>query len=213
MPFAPGPRTVCRRRKVSGIGSFLAKHQKPDGDLQDIFDDNDKEANTSLHRCSGRIVVCGLWTRLGQITGDKAWIDRAIRLAKAVGPEIKRYEFYNEMMDHCLHLDSEWIPPYKSPRPTGADCASGNAGYRTLEGLVPLYAATHDPEVLALCKASAAYAFASTCFYDLPTPKTHNGIARGGQCCWTRKGDGHHLCEAPAGRSGKWCLSPFPGLK
>ena len=48
---------------------------------------------------------------------------------------------------------------------------------------MPLYAATHDPEVLALCKASAAYAFASTYFYDLPTPKTHNGIARGGQCC------------------------------
>jgi hypothetical protein len=63
------------------------------------------------------------------------------------------------------------------------DCVAGNAGYRALEGLVPLYAATHDPDVLALCKASAAYAFAWTYFYDLPAPKTPNGIARGGQCC------------------------------
>ena len=63
------------------------------------------------------------------------------------------------------------------------DCVAGDAGYRALEGLVPLYAATHDPEVLALCKASAAYAFAWTYFYDIPAPKTHNGIARGGQCC------------------------------
>ena len=87
------------------------------------------------------------------------------------------------MTDHCLHLGPEWTPKYRSPRPVSADCVAGDAGFRALEGLVPLYAATHDPEVLALCKASAAYAFAWTYFYDIPTPKTHNGVARGGQCC------------------------------
>ena len=51
-----------------------------------------------------------------------------MRLAKAVAPEIKRYEFYNEMMDHCLHLDSEWIPPYRSPRPVSPGLRRGRCG-------------------------------------------------------------------------------------
>jgi hypothetical protein len=180
------PNAETRRHwlaAATAIGNFLARHQKPDGDLQDIFDDNDKEGNTGSHRCSGRIVVCGLWTRLGQVTCDEAWIGRAMRLARAVAPEIKRYEFYNEMTDHCLNLGPEWIPKHRSPRPVSADCVAGDAGFRALEGLVPLYAATRDREVLALCKASAAYGFAWTYFYDIPAPKTLDGIARGGQCC------------------------------
>ena len=156
---------------ATSIGRFLAKQQKPDGDLQDGFDDNNKEVNRQPHRCSARSIVCGLWARLGQVTGDKTWTQRALRLAKAVGPEIRHYEFYQEMLDHAQAF------------PADNECFSGEAAYYVLEGLVPLYAETRDPEVLSLCKAAAAYGIAWTYFYDLPVPKTYVGISRGGQCC------------------------------
>lgn len=152
---------------ATSIGSFLAKHQKPDGDLQDIFDDDNRELNRKPHRITARAVVCGLWTRLGQVTGDKAWIGRASRLAKAVSPEILRYEYYNQMLDGIHNPDKEFV--------------DGEAAYYVLEGLVPLYVETRDDGILALCKKAAAFGFAWTYFYDLP--KANRGVARGGQCC------------------------------
>jgi len=164
------PKTETREAWLAAARSmagFLAKHQKPNGDLQDIFDDDDREVNKKPHRITARAVVCGLWSRMGQATGDKAWIEKALRLARAVGPEICRYEYYNQMLD-CIHrADVEYT--------------DGEAAYYVLEGLVPLYAATREPVVLGLCKKAVAFAMAWTYFYDLP--KAHNGVARGGQCC------------------------------
>ena len=152
---------------AASMARFLAKHQRADGDLQDIFDDNDAEVNTKAHRIAARAVVCGLWTRLGQVTGDRAWTERATRLARAVAPRINRYEYYNQMLDGIIQFQVEYV--------------DGEAAYYVLEGLVPLYAATRDPAVLALCRKAAAFGIAWTYFYDVP--KAHNGIARGGQCC------------------------------
>lgn len=152
---------------ATSMARFFAKHQHPNGDLQDIFDDNDGEANTKPHRITARAVVCGLWTRLAQISGDRAWIERALCLAKAVGPEIERYEYYNQMLDGIASPNTEYT--------------DGEAAYYALEGLAPLYAETRDAHVLALCRKAAAYGIAWTYFYDLP--KAHNGVARGGQCC------------------------------
>ena len=152
---------------ATSMARFLARHQKPDGDLQDIFDDNDAEVNTKAHRITARASVCGLWTRLGEITGDRIWTERATRLARAVAPEINRYEYYNQMLDGIIQSQTEFV--------------DGEAAYYVLEGLVPLYVATRDPAILALCKKATAFGLAWTYFYDVP--KANNGIARGGQCC------------------------------
>lgn len=151
---------------ATSIARFFAKHQRVNGDLQDIFDENDNEVNTKPHRITARVAVCGLWTRLAQVTGDETWIGLALHLATAVAPEINRYEYYNQMLDG-LASANEFV--------------DGEAAYYVLEGLVPLYAATRDAEVLALCRKAAAFGILWTYFYDLPN--AHNGIARGGQCC------------------------------
>ncbi len=166
-PHYPCPET--RERWLSAAAAmarFLGQHQRPDGDLQDIFDEHDREGNRKPHRITARAVVCGLWTRLAEVAGDDSWLDRARRLASAVAPEIQRYECYNQMLDGVA-----------SPH----EFVDGEAAYYVLEGLVPLYAATRDPAVLALCRKAAAFALAWTYWYDLP--KAHNGVARGGQCC------------------------------
>jgi hypothetical protein len=152
---------------ATSIARFLAENQRSDGDVPDIFDENNCEINTKPHRVTARGVVCGLWTRLAEVTGDPAWLDRAVKLARAVAPEICRYEFYGQMIDAFIS-------------PT-VEITDGEAAYYVLEGLVPLYAATHDTEVLSLCKKAAAFGIAWTYFYNLP--HAHNGIARGGQCC------------------------------
>ena len=152
---------------ATSMARFLAGHQRPDGDLQDIFDDRDAEVNAKPHRITARAVVCGLWARLGQITGDRAWAERASRLAVAVAPEISRYEYYNQMLDGIYAPATEFV--------------DGEAAYYALEGLVPLYAATREPAVLALCRKAAAFGIAWTYFYNVPN--AHNGVARGGQCC------------------------------
>lgn len=149
------------------MAGFLAKHQNPDGDLQDIFDENDREVNAKPHRIAARAVVCGLWARLAQVTGDAAWTVRAERLAVAVAPEIGRYEYVNQMMDSIVSPNHEYT--------------DGEAPYYVLEGLVPLYAVTRKASVLALCKKAAAFAMGWTYFYNLP--QAHQGVARGGQCC------------------------------
>jgi hypothetical protein len=149
------------------IGDFFARHQRPDGDLNDIFDDNDEEGNTKPHRIVARAVVCGLWTRLAQVAGDSSYLVHAQRLARVVAPDIETYAFYNQMIDGLGAPHMELI--------------DGEAAYYVLEGLVPLYEATREPSVLSLCQKAAAFGIAWTYFFDLP--HAHHGVARGGQCC------------------------------
>ncbi len=166
------PGTATRQRwlaTATAIGEFLARQQRPDGDLPDILDDENREANRKPHRITARAVVCGLWTRLGEMTDDRIWVDRATRLAAAVAPSINRYEYFNQMLDGIFAADKEYV--------------DAEAACYVLEGLVPLYVATRSPAVLALCHKAAAFALAWTYFYDLPL--AHRGIARGGQCCRT----------------------------
>ncbi len=163
------PRPEVRRQwfqAAQSIAAYFAKHQRADGDLCDIFDDNDREVSTKRHRIAARIVVSGLWTRLAGVIGDKSYVDRALRLAKAAAPEVLRYAFYNQMLDTL-----------GSP----IEFSDGEAAYYVLEGVVPLYEATQDPLVLTLCKKAAAFGISWTYFFDLP--KAHNGITRGGQAC------------------------------
>lgn len=164
------PETAVRAEWLavaSSIGRFLARQQRPDGDLQDGFDEQDREINRKPHRIVARAVVCGLWARLAQATGDRAWTDRALRLAAAVAPEIRRYEYCNQMLDGIAAPGVEFV--------------DGEAAYYVLEGLVPLYEVSRAPEVLALCRKAAAFGTAWTYVYDLPL--AHRGVARGGQCC------------------------------
>ena len=169
--LAPAYPDAATRRAwldaATAMGGYLAGLQRPDGDLPDILDDADREANHKPHRIAARAVACGLWVRLGTVSGDTAWLERARRLAAFLAPEIGRYEFYNQMLDGIIAADREFV--------------DGEASCYVLEGLVPLYAATRDPAVLALCRKAAAFAFAWTYFYDLP--HAHRGVARGGQCC------------------------------
>lgn len=156
---------------ASSMAGYLARQQQAAGDLHDIFDECDREVNTKPHRITARAVVCGLWARLGQITGNADWTERALRLAAAVAPAIQRYEYTNQMLDGIISPTTEYV--------------DGEAAYYVLEGLVPLYAVSREPSVLALCRKAAAFAIAWTYFHDLP--HAHRGKARGGQCC--RMGD------------------------
>lgn len=151
---------------ASSMARFLAAHQQADGDLQDLFDDEDREVNTKPHRITARAVACGLWARLGAITGDRAWLDRSLALARAVAPEIARFEYYNQMVDGLF---------------SGAEYVDGESAWYALEGLEPLFAATGDPAVLTSCRQAIAFGLGWTYFYDLP--RAHRGVARGGQCC------------------------------
>ncbi len=152
---------------AASCARFFARQQGAEGDIQDIFDDRDCEANVKPHRITARAVVCGLWTRFGLMTGETSYVGRALRLARAVAPEILRYEYFNQMIDGFAAPEREFT--------------DGEAAYYVLEGLVPLYAATRDSEVLACCRKAAAFGICWTYFYNLP--KAHEGIARGGQCC------------------------------
>ena len=155
------------RATALSIGTYLASLQRPDGDVPDIVDDADQELNRKPHRITARVVTCGLWTRLAEVTGDASWLTRATRLAAAVAPAIHRYEYFNQMLDGVISKDVEYV--------------DAEASCYALEGVVPLYVATRDPAHLALCQKAAAFAFAWNYFYDLP--HAHRGIARGGQCC------------------------------
>lgn len=162
----PAVRRTWRATALS-IGTFLAAQQRDDGDLPDILDDANQEVNRKPHRITARVVVCGLWARLAEVTGDAAWLARATRLATALTPAIHRYEYFNQMLDGIFSAENEHV--------------DAEAACYALEGLVPLYLATRDPAHLALCHKAAAFAFAWSYFYDLP--HAHRGIARGGQCC------------------------------
>lgn len=164
------PNTATREQWRDGalsIGRFFSSQQQKNGDLPDIFDENNHEANVKSHRITARAVVCGLWARLSEIYQDGDWLERSARLANAIKPEVERYEYYNQMLDGIV-----------SPK---AEYRDGEAAYYVLEGLVPLYGKTRDESLLTMCRAAAAEAFAWTYFYDLPM--ANEGIARGGQCC------------------------------
>ena len=169
--LAPGYPDAATRQHwlaaATAMGGFLAQQQRPDGDVPDILDERNQEVNRKPHRIAARAVVCGLWTRLGQVTGNAAWTERARRLAAFIAPELARYEYYNQMLDGIIAANKEFV--------------DSEAACYVLEGVVPLYVATRDPEVLALCQKAAAFAFAWTYFYDLP--HANQGVARGGQCC------------------------------
>lgn len=154
---------------ASSIAGFLADKQQDNGDLQDGFDAEDKEFNAKPHRIAARAVVCGLWVRMGEVTGDQVWVDRARRLAQAVAPEIAAYQYYNQMIDTASTAKLEAV--------------DGEAACYALEGLVPLYRATADPAILRMCHQAAAFALLWTYFFDLPN--AYNGVARGGQVCRT----------------------------
>jgi hypothetical protein len=154
---------------ATSIARFFAAQQQENGDLQDGFDEQDREINQKANRIAARAVVCGLWVRLAQVTGERDWVQRALRLAKAAAPEIQRYMYCNQMIDTASDPALEAV--------------DGEAACYVLEGLVPLYQATRDPEILALCLKAAAFVIAWTYFYHLPN--AHNGIARGGQVCRT----------------------------
>lgn len=152
---------------ASSIARFLGRMQRVDGDLPDIIDNENREVNRKPHRIAARLVVAGLWSKFSKASGDYKWIEPALKLAKAVGTEIERYEYYNQMIDVFGHPICE--------------TTDGEAAYYALEGLAPLYEATQDPYVLSLCKKAAAFGIAWTYFYDLPS--AYRGFARGGQCC------------------------------
>lgn len=163
------PRPETRQQWLlfaSLIADFLAARQRPDGDLQDIFDEQDQDTNFKRHRIAARAVVCGLWARLAKVIGQQEYLARSVRLARAVAPEIARYEFYNQMIDAL-----------EAP----VEISDGESAYYALEGLVPLYEATHDPQILSLCRKAAAFGISWTYFYDLSN--AYRGIARGGQVC------------------------------
>ena len=165
--YPDGPTRQHWLAAATAMGGYLARQQRPDGDVPDILDEHNQEANRKPHRIAARAVVCGLWTRLGQVTGEPAWTERALRLAEFIAPELQRYEYYNQMIDGIVAADKEFV--------------DAEAACYVLEGVVPLYVATHQPAVLALCQKAAAFAFAWTYFYDLP--HANKGVARGGQCC------------------------------
>jgi hypothetical protein len=101
------PRRITPRHKrgrrgsraARSIGRFLATHQRPDGDLQDGFDESDREVNRKPHRIAARAIACGLWAQLARIDNDPALFERASRLAGFVAPQIRRCEFDNQMID------------------------------------------------------------------------------------------------------------------
>ena len=151
---------------ATSIAAYFARHQTADGDLPDLLDDAGQPIVTGKRRIAARAVVAGLWALVSQVNGDAAYLDRATRLANAVAPEIGEYGFYNQMIDALA---------------APIDLMDGEAAYYVLEGLAPLYEATREPWVLALCQKAVAFGLCWTYFYDLPT--AYRGVARGGQAC------------------------------
>lgn len=149
------------------IAEFFARMQMDNGNIQSGFDENNREANKKSYNIPARSVVCGLWTLMAEISGDKTYIERALKLAHYVSGEIEQFNFYGQMIDsHGYELDNI--------------SDSENACY-TLLGLTELYIATSDEKVHQLCKISAAYLFSWVYFYNLPNG--FNGWTRGGTTC------------------------------
>lgn len=188
LPTYPQPKT----RKIwfdtaREIGDFLLSKQSG-GDLQDGFDIDDGECNHKKHRIPARAVVCGLWAKLWEATGQTKYLDAAEALAASAGAEINRYEFYNQMIDA-----------------SGAAAEiydSENAGY-ALQGLVELYLITKEPELLKSCYRCAAYLISWMYFYDLETG--YRGKTRGGSTC--------RMLDYPLVYLGAGCFAYLPLIK
>ncbi|BCX05955.1 MAG: hypothetical protein KatS3mg053_3893 [Candidatus Roseilinea sp.] len=166
-PAYPRPEIRAEWLKVAAsCAAFLAQQQRENGDVPDLLDRDNHDINTTNRRAAARAVICGLWTALAQITNKRSYLDRALRLAHAVAPEIEAYTFNNQM------IDAQTAP-----------CAvtDGESAFYVLEGLVPLYEATKDEMVLHLCERAAAFGISWIYFFDVP--RAYRGIARGGQVC------------------------------
>lgn len=148
------------------IGDFYVTQQASSGDLPDILDENNQEVNVRK-RVTARLAVCGLWALLAKITGDLSYLERALRLAHAAAPEIENFVFFYGTMIDALK--------------TEIDVSDGESAYYILEGLSHLYDAAPQAWILGLCQKVAAFAFAWTYFFNVPT--AHQGITRGGQVC------------------------------
>ncbi|CAB4871804.1 MAG: hypothetical protein F2786_05195 [Actinobacteria bacterium] len=150
------------------IAAYLALHQRSNGDFPDIFMEQEREYDLSTSRIIARASVCGLFVKLHQehVPGSEDYLERAKSLAKHLAPEIQDYEFNNNMLDVVGS-------PIAIP--------DGESAAYVLEGLVPLFEATGDPEILRLCEAATAVASWWTYTYDLTT--AYRGRTRGGQTC------------------------------
>ena len=150
------------------IGGYLARKQRSDGDLPDIFIEGEVDYDLSTSRIVARASACGLFVKmhLSELAGNDDYLSRALALSERLAPEIQAYEFNNNMLDAVGSPIA--IPDGES------------AGY-VLEGLVPLFEATGDVRVLRLCETAAAVASWWTYTYDLSS--AYRGRTRGGQCC------------------------------
>jgi len=127
------------------IGDFFKRHQKENGDIQDGFDEIDREINHKKHRIPARAIVCGLWTLISNITGNQSYLSCAVRLAEALSGEIMEYAFYNQMCD--THLK---FPNLKQ----GADVATTKTG-KSDTGMVE--AANEEAEKTGTGNSEAAH--------------------------------------------------------
>jgi hypothetical protein len=148
------------------IACFFAEHQRPNGDIQDGFDETDGEINHKPHRISARGVVCGLWALLGEVSNDPTYTARALKLLEVLSPEITNFEFLNSMVD---------------AQGANFELTDGECAFYALEGFVELLRVSHHPLALRMCKKVAAYAISWIYFYNLP--RSYTAIARGGQVC------------------------------
>jgi hypothetical protein len=166
-PAYPQPEVRETWRSVAqSIADFIAARQTADGDVPNALDGDDRDPTPAARRTVARAIVCGLWSNIAAIADDRQYLERALRLARTLAPEIERFRFDSEMIDAqtapCLVTD-------------------GESAFYVLEGLVPLYEATRDPLVLRLCHKAVAMALTWMYFYDVP--KGHRGVARGGHTC------------------------------
>ena len=155
-------------KTAEDIAAFLYARRGGDGDVQDGFDTGDRESNKKPHRIPARTVLCGLWARLGALEDRPEYVEAALSLARAAAPEIRSYQFYNQMIDG--HIGGAQEEVYDSE----------NACY-AFEGLTELYAVTRDPVVRELCRYCAAYFISWIYCYDLKTG--YRGVTRGGTTC------------------------------
>ena len=165
------PKTRTRQRWLETaceIAAYLASRQRDDGDLADIFIEDEVEYDLATSRIVARASACGLFTKLHleEAPGSDDYRLRALALAKRLAPEVEGYEFNNNMLDAVGS-------PVAIP--------DGESTAYVLEGLVPLYEATGDSAVLRLCEAAVAVASWWTYTYDLST--AYRGRTRGAQCC------------------------------
>lgn len=161
------------------IGDFLVGRQKPNGDINDGFDDEDKECNKKRHRIPARAIACGLFAKLYTITQRIEYRDAAVRLAVAVSPEIEKYEFYNQMLD--AHVDVVNGEIVASGHDEDSEIYDGENACYAFAGLVDALEIVGDESLLKLCENCAAYFITWMYFYDIKTGV--NGRARGATTC------------------------------